>query len=204
MYAWSPGGCTTSACTGLCGGINYSVTITDNKGCTKKDTISLNPLPVTVSMTVTPATCPSCPDGNATANPAGGTSPFSYHWNNGQTTQTATGLSPGYYPVCVYDADSCSKCDSIYVGFATGIIETHLENISIYPNPTCGIFVIASEAKQSQIEIYNVYGEKVYEDNSTVGKEINITLPLGLGQGIYFLRIKNKEGVITKKIILSR
>jgi len=43
-------------------------------------------------------------DGNATAN-VSGIPPYLYLWNNGETTQTATGLSAGIYTVTVTDSD---------------------------------------------------------------------------------------------------
>ena len=210
-YAWSPGGYTTSACTGLCGGINYTATITDSKGCTKKDTVSIVPSPLTVSLTATPATCSSCPNGDATAHQTGGTGPFTYLWTpTAQTTQIATGLSPRSYSVCVTDANSCSSCSSIYIGFAVGITEYYLENISVYPNPTSGKFTVSGlPSSVKEIEILNLIGETVYKTivnkNSSAGavpsgETINLS---DMRDGIYFMRIKNQEGVLTKKILLN-
>jgi hypothetical protein len=123
-----------------------------------------------------------------------------------QNTQTITGLTPGTYSVCVSDANGCSVCGSTYVGFATGIIESNLENnISIYPNPTSGRFTLQANSYQlivnSQIEIYNVLGECIYRQISTsANQQINLSAS---PDGIYFMKIKNEQGVITKKIILS-
>lgn len=54
------------------------------------------------TMTQTPATCGQ-PSGTATATPVGGYPPYTYSWNDpaGQTTQTATGLTPGQYTVTI-------------------------------------------------------------------------------------------------------
>jgi hypothetical protein len=43
-------------------------------------------------------------DGDATVNPSGGTAPYTYLWSNGQSTQTATGLSAGTYTCDITDA----------------------------------------------------------------------------------------------------
>jgi pectin methylesterase-like acyl-CoA thioesterase len=42
------------------------------------------------------------------AMPAGGTSPYNFQWNNGQTTQTVSVSSAGTYNVIVKDANTCS------------------------------------------------------------------------------------------------
>jgi hypothetical protein len=46
--------------------------------------------------------------GSITVNPANGTAPYSYSWNNGKTTQTINNLSPGTYTVTITDAKGCS------------------------------------------------------------------------------------------------
>lgn len=195
--------CNNDTCTSLCPG-SYTVVVTDSKGCTLMDVANvIGPLPLTVSMTATPATCPTCPNGNATANQSGGTSPFTYSWNNGQTTQTATGLVPGMYPVCVIDADSCFVCDSVFVGFAIGMYEISNNNdVSVFPNPSDdGIFTVYGIRSIAQITIYNMIGKIIYQSTVSHKQE---TINLSEAGGIYFLKIKSAEGVLTKKIILNR
>ena len=83
---------------------------------------------------------------------------------------------------------------------ATAIDENNsLQEINIYPNPNCGQFVIASETKQSQIEIYNALGEKVFF-KSLNNKQETINLNEA---GIYFLKVKTENGIINKKIITA-
>ncbi|MCB9449156.1 MAG: T9SS type A sorting domain-containing protein [Flavobacteriales bacterium] len=54
--------------------------------------------------------------GQATANPSGGSSPYTYLWANGKTTQTATGLNPGNYYVTVTDNNGCTATTIASVG----------------------------------------------------------------------------------------
>jgi hypothetical protein len=53
--------------------------------------------------------------GAITIGTTGGTSPFSYLWNDGATTQNRTNLTAGTYSITVTDATNCSNT-------ATGII----------------------------------------------------------------------------------
>lgn len=56
-------------------------------------------------------TCTAPNSGTATVNPTGGTPPYTYLWSDGQTTQTATGLSAGTYDVTVTD-NACSSSNT--------------------------------------------------------------------------------------------
>ncbi|HEX2617893.1 MAG TPA: SBBP repeat-containing protein, partial [Flavobacteriales bacterium] len=105
-YAWSNGQSAQTA-TGLVAG-SYSVTVTDATGCTAQGTFTVTqPTVLSASTQTTLATCGN-PNGSATANPTGGTSPYSYLWNEGSTTQTVNGLAGGNYSVTVTDANGCT------------------------------------------------------------------------------------------------
>ncbi len=113
-YLWSDGQ-TTATATGLAAG-NYSVTVTDNASATDVANVTITePSAVSVSSSVTDVSCFGGNDGSATANPSGGTPGYTYLWSDGQTTQTATGLSQGNYSVTVTDANGCTEVDNITV-----------------------------------------------------------------------------------------
>ena len=56
-------------------------------------------------------TCNGDANGSVTVTGSGGTvaGDYTYLWNNGQTTATATNLSPGTYTVTVKDDNNCSS-----------------------------------------------------------------------------------------------
>lgn len=114
-YQWdaNAGSQTTDSATNLCAG-TYNVTVTDTNGCTASGNVTIAPS-ITINITTTAITisCNGVCDGSATANPSGGTLPYSYNWSNGDTTQTATGLCPGMVFVTVTDANGCTAVDSV-------------------------------------------------------------------------------------------
>ncbi|HEY4798126.1 MAG TPA: T9SS type A sorting domain-containing protein, partial [Bacteroidia bacterium] len=92
----------------------YSVDVQDQAGChTGKVFLFTNPTVLTTSVSSTPATCSS--NGTATANVSGGTSPYTYSWNGGGTSQSISGLAAANYTVSITDAHGCTSTGTINV-----------------------------------------------------------------------------------------
>lgn len=111
-YHWDAGtggtGQTTQTATGLPAG-SYTVTITDNKGCTMDGEVSLsNSNAPNINAVQTDVTCNGLSNGAIDITVTGGTSPYLYTWNvSPPNTQDKTGLSAGTYIVFVNDAKGC-------------------------------------------------------------------------------------------------
>ena len=107
-YYWSNGE-TTEAITGLLAG-SYSLTVTDANFCTIEGTWTVNqPDDLMVSGTVVDVLCNGGSDGSITLSVSGGTLPYAFLWNDGNTDQDRTGLTAGLYNVTVTDANSCEE-----------------------------------------------------------------------------------------------
>lgn len=87
----------------------YTVTVTDANNCTETATeILTDPAALTLAVTVADLACADVCDGQATANPGGGTMPYTYDWDAQGTNQTISGQCAGTYSVTVSDANGCS------------------------------------------------------------------------------------------------
>jgi gliding motility-associated-like protein len=108
-YLWAPGGATTASRNSLQAG-TYTVTVTDYKGCsaTNSVTITAPTAPLTVSPTIADVTCNGVSNGSIALAPSGGTAPYTYFWQPGnQTNPQITGLAAGTYTVTVKDSKAC-------------------------------------------------------------------------------------------------
>ncbi len=106
-YAWSNATSGTTL-TGVGAG-NYSLTVTDNRGCTAVYSYTLTQPNAALALTLTPNTidCFGNANGQVTSAVSGGTSPYSYLWSNLQTSATIQNLVAGPYSLTVIDSKGC-------------------------------------------------------------------------------------------------
>lgn len=116
-YLWdaAAGDQTTATATGLDVG-DYTVIVTDSDGCTATETVTISaPSSMTTTMSSTQASCSGSTDGTATVVASGGAGGYSYEWEDGQTTDQATGFSDGWHYVTVTDMNGCMVNDSVEI-----------------------------------------------------------------------------------------
>ena len=108
LFNWDNGD-TTEDLSGLSAGI-YSCQVTDNIGCiinVGPVTINNNSGGLTIdSVVVTNESCGNA-GGAVDLTISGGTVPYTYAWNNGDTTEDISGLVAGTYTCQVSDANGC-------------------------------------------------------------------------------------------------
>ena len=121
-YGWSTGD-TTASIMDLSEG-TYIVTATDENGCEAIDSIELDgALGPDVSIVIDQPVLETDPfSGQLTANVTGGTAPFTYQWNNSETSATIDSLPSGNYVVTVTDNNGCTATSSaqLFVAACTG------------------------------------------------------------------------------------
>ncbi|MBL4577972.1 MAG: hypothetical protein JKX74_05830, partial [Flavobacteriales bacterium] len=116
-YLWNdPGAQTNDTATALAAA-SYSVIVTDAIGCTDSATVSVNNVggPTVVASQISGVSCFGGSDGGVTVSVTGGTSPFTYLWDDpgAQTNDTATGLTATMVTVTVTDNAGCIATDNV-------------------------------------------------------------------------------------------
>ncbi|MGP8217333.1 MAG: hypothetical protein ACLQQ4_17325 [Bacteroidia bacterium] len=111
-YSWAPGGGTHATASDLYAN-TYTVTITDNKGCTSTAVATITQPAVFTGSLNTYNICGSG-TGEIGVDLTGGTPPYTYSWTpNITTTDTTYGLASGSsYTISVNDANNCGPLDA--------------------------------------------------------------------------------------------
>jgi gliding motility-associated-like protein len=113
---WNDPSAQTGASAINLGAGTYEVLATDSNGCNFAQTITITqPAQLTNVMNSTNVTTGGGSNGTATANPFGGTQPYTFNWNTGGTTQMITGLSAGTYVLNLSDTNNCQVIDSVMI-----------------------------------------------------------------------------------------
>jgi len=114
-YNWSNGSTSQQWSSGAAG--QYTVTITDNNGCTQTATVSVGNTGGGIASTtlINNVGCFGGSNGSVAATMTGGTSPYTYSWSNSATTQQLSNAIAGQYTVAITDNNGCSSTQTVNI-----------------------------------------------------------------------------------------
>ena len=167
------------------------------KGCDSviATTLNINPLPFVALVLVEDSVCENAGAFTLGGSPSGGTY-SGVGVNGGNFDPSLAGIGTHTITYTYQDGNNCtdSATATIYVDVCSGIqtATSNRQSIVIYPNPTSGKVIVAGYSR-GLIEIYNVFGTKVYQSEISNSKsEINLNLP----GGMYFYQVSNQRQLI--------
>jgi len=182
-FLWSSGDTTNNLITGS--GI-VILNVSDSFGCNSSDTIVLtDDLPPLVSLGPDLA-IPCNSDTMITAVVSGGTAPYAYSWNTGNTTSNLA-LPSGVYIITVTDTNGCTNGDTLT------IVDTLLTpNISLGSDLTviCNFDTLVTAIVSGGTSPYTYF----WSTGNTANTDI-------LGSGIYTLTITDASNCIDSDTI---
>lgn len=203
-YAWTDGGGnavgTTATITGLVAG-TYTVVVTDSNGETSTANFTVTePSVIGVTAVVTDET-----QGNDAAvdiTVTGGTSPYTYSWDNGETTEDLTALMAGSYTVTITDANGCTATDTQTPGSSVGVAAELAQIAKIYPNPTTGTINIQLGDVDGEVEVLvtDITGRILSRETRMNPTNVEMDLT-GFAPGIYSIKVVSENNSSEVKVI---
>ncbi|MFN8286625.1 MAG: T9SS type A sorting domain-containing protein [Chitinophagales bacterium] len=182
-YSWSNGGTTACIKAGSTG--TYTVTATDNNGCTAVSTPAANLL-VRVPTTVVV---------NTSGDTLTASTSLAYQWYlngtliNNATANTYVATQTGDYTVLVTDSNGCPAGSNPVHIIVLGVEDIQADGINVFPNPTSANCTItcATAYVGKELRIVDTEGRLVY---TTVirGRKTEIALPQ-LPAGTYTMQL---------------
>ncbi|MFH1320533.1 MAG: gliding motility-associated C-terminal domain-containing protein, partial [Bacteroidota bacterium] len=175
---------------------NYTVTVSDANGCTDSPSITLTEPAVLASSVSSPTvaggyniTCNGVNDGSIDHTVTGGTTPYTFFWSNGATTEDLSGLGAGSYIVFITDANGCSDSSSITLT-EPPILVTSISS----PTVAGGYNLTCNGAADGSIDLTVTGGTTPYTymwNTADTIEDLN-----GIGAGIYTVNITDANGCV--------
>ncbi|MDP4207238.1 MAG: carbohydrate-binding protein [Bacteroidota bacterium] len=72
--------------------------------------------------------------------------------------------------------------------------------LSVYPNPSRGVFNIKSASKLTNIEVYDLTGRLIYAANSKTTDQIDLT---SAAKGVYVLKVTSNDFTTSQKLVVK-
>lgn len=183
-YQWSSPSLTGANLSNLYAG-TYTVTMTDQIGCTDIQTININqPPPFSIIQNVIRPTCNGGTDGSITLSVSGASPSYQYDWGNGFINSNINnGLSNGNYTVTIRDSESCDTTITIPVFELTLELDTLADFVIA---PSC----YGLSDGSITISMANGLAPYLFDWNDGNGFVTNNTL-FGLSTGTYTLNVQD-------------
>ena len=198
-YEWE-NGMQTEDISNLTAGI-YGVTVTDGYGCQVSGDFDIKqPDLLEASLSINPITDGA--NGEIDVTVFGGTAPYTYLWNTGDTSEDLYDLPAGDYSVVVTDVNGC---DVVLSGTIENLSSAGIDflndmNVQIYPNPTNDFASVRWDSNAiSKITIVNTNGQIIEKADVSM---LNSFQTNNLNAGVYLVYLEGTNHIkYTGKLI---
>ncbi|MFZ9846556.1 MAG: gliding motility-associated C-terminal domain-containing protein [Flavobacteriales bacterium] len=188
-YLWNdPLNQTTAMADSLCAG-SYTVIVTDSMGCTNTTTRNITEPTQLIAFisSYNDVQCTGLCNGSINSIAVGGTTPYSYTWNNLANTQNVSGLCADTFYVTVTDANSCvDSASQIIVEPLLALTSSIVDSTNLLCRSVCdGIATVRASG-----------GTAGYNYNWYTAGNLNDTTGVNLCAGLNFVEVTDTKGCI--------
>ena len=172
----------------------YKIMVSDRANC--RDSIQINlkqPDSLIVNAIQVPVSCYNSKDGSATLEVTGGTQPYQYIWQTGQTSFRVDTFKMGEYAFTVYDQNNCHVKDTAII---TQPDSLEL-NVTVEQNPYC------PDSRDGIVDLNPVGGNGDYQylwmpGSDTVNRRTDVM------ENNYHIILKDSKGCQTDTLLKIR
>ncbi|MEZ4942550.1 MAG: choice-of-anchor L domain-containing protein [Saprospiraceae bacterium] len=162
----------------------YTVTVTDQNGCSTTASATLSQPPdLQLAVTTWLTKCSGDSTGQAAISVNGGIAPYNYSWSNGQSGALATNLAAGNYTVTVTDNAGCAKTSFALIGSPAPLTATIDSLAATCANLATGAAIVSAQGGS---------GALTYQWNDPAGQTTETAS--NLAAGTYTVTISDQNG----------
>lgn len=109
------------------------------------------------------------------------------------------GVNSNAANVCVLALDDIEIVVAPTVGVKTNVSS---DVVSIFPNPSAGVFTVKATENNSSVAVYSIIGENVY--SAKLAKGNNAIDLSNVAAGSYIVKINNGGTLVTKRVVINK
>ena len=199
-FTWTPNNVNTATTNSLCTG-NYSITVADANGCSTSNMYSLiNPPTLTLTATITDATCSSALNGAITTTVTGGISPYSYNWMPGSiVTPNLVNVFEGTYTLTLTDNFGCVVDSALTINSTLGVEAIAGNDTLFCQNGT----LLLDGSNSTSTFGTNTYEWFVVPNVAAISNSISTTVSPAVGTSTYVLVATNGACIDSDTIVVN-
>ncbi|GAB5552163.1 MAG: hypothetical protein Sapg2KO_17540 [Saprospiraceae bacterium] len=177
---------------------SYSLRVIDSLNCAKEFSYEITqPAPLSLSFS-TENPDSSVNNGSINTQVLGGTAPYLYKWNTGDTLAILDSLGLGEYQVSVTDANACTTEGAVQLIVSSLFQHPDLLAITLFPNPASQYAQLDWQLDipvELNLSIYQANGQLVKQQWLPAQQQDRYTIDLSnYKQGQYLVALRNRQG----------
>lgn len=199
-FTWTPNNVSTATTNNLCTG-NYSITVADANGCSVSNNYSLiNPPTLTLTATITDASCNTALDGAITTTVTGGIPPFIYSWTPGAAiTSSLTNVLSGTYTLVVTDNFGCTIDSALTINSTLSVNAVAGNDTLFCQNGT----LLLDGSNSNSTSGINTYQWFVVPTVAPISNAVSTTISPAVGTSTYVLVATNGVCIDSDTIVVN-
>ncbi len=178
----------------------HEITVSDSNNCSTTTSFVISqPNPLNFDFDIINAETSSSTDGSIfIENITGGTAPYNFEWENGETTEDIINISAGIYNLLITDDNDCSYSFGFEVDYNTAVnnLSSLGWELSLQPNilterRNALLILDADQNTKAVLHVYNTIGQLAEERVIDVisGRQQLVLKTESLTSGVYFVRL---------------
>ncbi len=183
---------------------DYQALVTDSMGCAiETPIITINsPTEITNTFVIEQDSLGNC-EGSITADPIGGTRPYTISWSIlPDTTLEINNLCANTYIITITDSNGCQLMDTAIVNVLVNLNEHDQNNAYIYPNPAAqNVTIVAQSNFLGSAELYDNFGRLILAESLINGRARLDIDHFAAGSYIIVIKLDGKDPVIKQLMI---